>query len=37
MKREIRTAIREEPMKLAQYLRGEKEKYEPILIGGKTL
>jgi len=26
----IRTAIREEPMKLAQYLRGEKEGYEPI-------
>jgi CRISPR-associated protein Cas1 len=26
----IRTAIREEPIKLAQYLRGEKERYEPI-------
>ena len=26
----IRTAIREEPMKLAQYLRGEKERYEPL-------
>jgi CRISPR/Cas system-associated endonuclease Cas1 len=25
----IRTAIREEPIKLAQYLRGEKERYEP--------
>jgi len=25
----IRTAIREEPMKLAQYLRGEKESYKP--------
>ncbi|MBA7501452.1 hypothetical protein ES706_00022 [subsurface metagenome] len=30
MKREIKTVIREEPIKLAQYLRGEKEKYEPI-------
>jgi CRISPR-associated protein Cas1 len=28
----IRTAIREEPMKLAQYLRGEKERYEPALL-----
>lgn len=28
----IRTAIREEPIKLAQYLRGEKESYEPIVI-----
>ncbi|MDI6819694.1 MAG: CRISPR-associated endonuclease Cas1 [Candidatus Hodarchaeaceae archaeon] len=26
----IRTAIGEEPMKLAQYLRDEKENYEPI-------
>jgi len=26
----IRRAIREEPVKLAQYLRGEKEGYEPI-------
>jgi len=26
----IRTVIKEEPMKLAQYLRGEKEKFEPI-------
>ena len=25
----IRTAIREEPIKLAQYLRGEKEDYMP--------
>lgn len=25
----VRTAIREEPIKLAQYLRGEKEDYEP--------
>ena len=30
----IRTAIREEPMKMAQYLRGEKEKYEPIKVSG---
>ena len=28
----IRTAIREGAMKLAQYLRGEKERYEPIMI-----
>jgi len=28
----IRTIIREEPIKLAQYLRGEKEKYEPAVI-----
>jgi len=28
----IRTAIREEPMKLAQYLRGEKEIYENFLL-----
>jgi len=28
----IRTAIREEPMKLAQYLRGEKGDYEPVKI-----
>ena len=28
----IRTAIREEPIKLAQYLRGEKERYEPAVI-----
>ncbi len=26
----IRTVIREEPVKLAQYLRGEKGKYEPV-------
>jgi hypothetical protein len=26
----IRTAIREEPIKLAQYLREEKEGYEPV-------
>jgi CRISPR-associated protein Cas1 len=26
----IRTAIREEPVKLAQYLRGEKEEYKPV-------
>ena len=26
----VKTAIREEPIKLAQYLRGEKESYEPI-------
>lgn len=29
----IRTAIREEPVKLAQYLRGEKEKYELFHLG----
>lgn len=28
----IRTVIREEPMKLSQYLRGEKGKYEPVVI-----
>jgi len=28
----IRTAIREEPVKLAQYLRGEKGEYEPAVI-----
>ena len=28
----IRTAIREEPMKLPQYLRGEKELYENFLL-----
>lgn len=27
----IRTAIREEPIKLAQYLRGEKEIYDSVL------
>jgi CRISPR-associated protein Cas1 len=27
----IRTAIREEPIKLAQYLRGENESYEPVI------
>jgi CRISPR-associated protein Cas1 len=26
----IRTAIKQEPIKLAQYLRGEKEGYEPV-------
>ncbi|MGC8817383.1 MAG: hypothetical protein ACP5PX_06250 [Candidatus Hadarchaeum sp.] len=26
----IRTAIREEPVKLAQYLRGEKENYDAV-------
>jgi CRISPR-associated protein Cas1 len=26
----IRTAIREEPIKLGQYLRGEKESYKPL-------
>ena len=26
----IRTVIREEPIKLAQYLRGEKEEYLPV-------
>jgi hypothetical protein len=29
----IRTAIREEPIKLGQYLRDEKERYEPIKVG----
>ena len=33
----IRTAIREEPMKLAQYLRGEKEKYGPVVISKALL
>jgi CRISPR-associated protein Cas1 len=28
----IRTAIREEPIKLAQYLRGDKERYEPVVL-----
>jgi len=28
------TAIRDEPMKLAQYLRGEKEDYTPIVMLG---
>jgi hypothetical protein len=28
----VRTTIKEEPMKLAQYLRGEKERYEPVEI-----
>jgi len=37
MKKEIKTAIREEPVKLAQYLRGEEESYKPILIGGEAL
>ena len=27
----VRTAIREEPIKLAQYLRGEKESYKPVI------
>jgi len=27
-----RTVIREGPAKLAQYLRGEKERYEPVVI-----
>lgn len=26
----FKTAIREEPIKLAQYLRGEKKSYEPV-------
>jgi len=34
MKREIRTAIREEPIKAAQYLREEKKDYDPMLLGG---
>lgn len=32
IKSKIRTVIREEPIKLAQYLRKEKEGYEPVLI-----
>lgn len=28
----VRTAIREEPIKLAQYLKGEKEGYGPVVI-----
>ena len=28
----IRTAIREEPIKLSRYIRGEKRNYEPIAI-----
>ena len=28
----IRTAIKEEPIKLAQYLSEEKERYEPVII-----
>lgn len=28
----VRTAIKEEPIKLAQYLRNEKENYEPIKV-----
>lgn len=33
----IRTAVREEPMKLGQYLRGEKGSYEPILIPSEIM
>lgn len=32
----IRTAIREEPIKLGQYLRDEKKKYEPVVISRYT-
>ena len=30
----VRTAIREEAIKLGQFLRGEKENYEPIMLSG---
>ena len=33
----IRTAIREEPIKLAQYLRGEKESYGSAVIPEKFI
>ena len=29
----VRTIIKEEAIKLAQYLRDEKEKYEPVILG----
>jgi hypothetical protein len=33
----MRTAIREEPVKLAQYLRGEKEEYGSFVISGEMI